>query len=362
MPNKPFFRKHDSWWVVQLRQGSKRWQHKLVKGSPPNGKDSQKEAYRLFAELMAEDVDKLPPPNKIRMTELLAAFLEHAARSVKERTFQWYKMFVVSFDEIYGKFRPQQVTPEVVEAWLKLKPGWKGSRRGAIMTLKRVMKWAFENKKITSNPIQFMKVPASNRRERFLTPEERKQIFDRYPEGDPFRDFLFALEQTGCRPGEVCMVTAAHVDLRTGVWEFREHKTEGKTHEKRVVILTPALLDLTKRLMAKYPEGPLFRNAQGNAWDQYSIRGRFRRVRRRLKLGDDVVSYLYRHAVCTDLLEAGVGLAQTCEILGHKSTEMVMRHYSKIRDRRDHLRDQILKARQPPASGPASQGQPGPQN
>ena len=36
MPQKPFFRKHDNWWVARRRQGNKRWQHKLCKGSPPS--------------------------------------------------------------------------------------------------------------------------------------------------------------------------------------------------------------------------------------------------------------------------------------------------------------------------------------
>ena len=31
MPEKPFFRKHDGWWYVQLRTGSKRFLKKLVK-------------------------------------------------------------------------------------------------------------------------------------------------------------------------------------------------------------------------------------------------------------------------------------------------------------------------------------------
>ena len=162
-------------------------------------------------------------------------------------------MFAVSFDELYGALRPHQVTPEIIDAWLKTEKGWNGSRRGAIMTLKRVMKWAFENRRITVNPIQFVKVPPANRRERYLTPEERTQIFENYREGDPFRDVLFALEQTGCRPGEVSQVTAADVDLRTGVWELSEHKTAGKTGESRVIILTPVLVELTKRLMQKYP-------------------------------------------------------------------------------------------------------------
>jgi integrase len=344
MPNKPFFRKHDGWWVVQLRQGSKRWQHKLVKGTSPKGKDTEQQAYQLFNALMAEGADSLPAPDKIRMGELLKAFLEFSAAKHKRNTFDWYKFYLVSFDAVYSSLRPHRVTPEVIEAWLKTEKGWKGCRRGAVMAMKRVLNWAFDNRKITVNPLRKMKVPAGNRRERFLTAEERKEIYECYADSDPFRDFLFAMEQTGCRPGEISAVTAAMVDLRTGVWNLADHKTVGKTGEPRVIILTPPMVELTQKLIMANPEGPLFRNEDGNPWNRNSIRCRFRRVREKLKLGNDVVAYLYRHAVCTDLLEAGVGLVQTCEILGHKGTEMIMKHYSKIRERRDHLRDELTKA------------------
>lgn len=140
-------------------------------------------------------------------------------------------------------------------------------------------------------------------------------------------------------------VTAANVDLRTGVWQFAEHKTDGKTGECRIVVLTPEMQTMTKRLAQEYPEGPLFRNEDGNPWNTNSIRCRFRRVQKKLGLGDDLVAYLYRHATATDMLEAGTGIAQVAEILGHKSVDMVMRHYSKIRQRRDHLREQIMSAR-----------------
>ena len=68
-------------------------------------------------------------------------------------------------------------------------------------------------------------------------------------------------------------------------------------------------------------------------------------MRKKLALGGDLVAYLYRHAVATDLLEAGAGIVQAAEILGHKDTEMLMRHYQKLRQRREHLREQIMKAK-----------------
>jgi integrase len=194
-----------------------------------------------------------------------------------------------------------------------------------------------------------VKKPPARARERFLTQEERQKIFANYPEGDCFRDFLFAMEHTGCRPGEVSMVTAEHFEPRTGVWVLEEHKTEGKTGEPRVIILTPAMVELTKRLIEKHPDGPLFPNEDGGPWNRNAIRCRFRRVRKKLNLGGDLVAYLYRHAVATDLLESGTGIAQAAEILGHKGTDMIMRHYQKLRQRRDHLREQVMRARNPEA-------------
>jgi integrase len=139
-------------------------------------------------------------------------------------------------------------------------------------------------------------------------------------------------------------VTAAHVSPGSGLWVLDEHKTEHATGQPRVVILTPEMLALTRRLMEKHPEGLLFRDAKGNLWNRNSIRCRFRRVRKKLDLGGDVVAYLYRHAVCTDLLESGTGVAQAAELLGHKGTEMIMRHYNKLRERRQHLREEITRA------------------
>src|SRR5262249_6108903 len=138
--------------------------------------------------------------------------------------------------------------------------------------------------------------------------------------------------------------------LRTGVWVLGEHKTEHATAEPRTIILTPPMIELTKRLMELHPAGPLFRNEDGQPWTSNAIRCRFRRVRKKLKLGGDLVAYLYRHAVCTDLLESGAGIAQAAEILGHKGTTMIMRHYSKLRERREHLRQQVMNARKQKAS------------
>lgn len=334
---EPFFRTFDGWWYVQLGKE----QIKLV-----HGKDNEDAAWRAYFRVMASRGPASPaaPLRDPTVTAVCNLFLDFSQKAHATRTYEWYRDFLEDFCAFAGKLRLSEVDAAHVAAWLDRHPDWKGTRRGATIAVKRTFNYAYAEGKIDTNPLRTVKKPPARARERFLTKEERQTIFDNYPEGDCFRDFLFALEQTGCRPGEVSMVTAEHVDLRNSLWVLDAHKTEHATGQPRVIILTPEMLALTRRLMAKHPEGPLFRNEDGRPWNRNAIRCRFRRVRQKLNLGGDLVAYLYRHAVCTDLLESGAGIAQAAELLGHKGTEMIMRHYSKLRERRQHLRDQITRA------------------
>lgn len=51
-----------------------------------------------------------------------------------------------------------------------------------------------------------------------------------------------------------------------------QSESEGKKKKKkRVVYLSEAALDITKRLMKENPTGPLFRNQAGNPWDRWLV-------------------------------------------------------------------------------------------
>jgi integrase len=333
-PSKPWYRAFNDTWYVCLNGK----QTPLAKGE-----DNKKKAERAFHLLMAGETPEKPGGTPV--VTILDLFLDHSRENNKPRTFQWYREFLQSFTYKYPNLTVEELKPFHVTKWLSDHPDWKTARWGAITAIKRAFNWAVEQEILASSPIKKIKKPKMRARERFVTPEERQKIFDNYREGDCFRDFLFALNNTACRPGEVSMVTAAHVNLDLGIWVFEDHKTDSKTAEERIVILTPEMIELTKRLMEKRPTGPIFCNEDGNPWNRHSIRCRFRRVRKKLKLGSDLVAYLYRHAVCTDLLESGTGIAQAAEILGHKGTGQIMKHYSKLRQRREHLREQLKKAR-----------------
>src|SRR5580700_7245960 len=86
---------------------------------------------------------------------------------------------------------------------------------------------------------------------------------------------------TGCRPGEVAKVTAADCDLAAGIWVLAKHKTAKKTGTPRVIYLPPEAVELTRELVAKHPEGPLFLNSRGQPWTRNAIRIRFRNLRQK---------------------------------------------------------------------------------
>jgi len=337
---EPFFRKFDGWWYVQLGKE----QVKLAKGL-----DQEDAAWIEYHKVMAQRGRAAPvePIQNPTVNKVCNCFLDWSLKHNAERTYQWYSDFLADFCHQHGRLRLDELQPLHVTAWLDLHPEWTTAKRCAIIAVKRAFNWAQAEGLISCNPLKAVRKPPPKSRERFLTLEERRQIFDNYKAGDPFLDFLQAMQETGARPGEVAKVTSEHVNLHAGTWEFDEHKTASRTNEKRILILTPPMVELTKKLMAQVPpDTALFRNQRGKPWNRNAIRCRFTRVREKLSLGDDVVAYLYRHAFCTDMLESGAGLAQTCEVLGHKGTGTVMRHYNKLRDRREHLRQQIINATQ----------------
>src|SRR5262249_18704139 len=160
--------------------------------------------------------------------------------------------------EMYGTLLGKDLKPLHVTRWLDAHPGWKGSRRNAIIAVKRAFNWADAEGLLQPNPVKAVKKPPHRHRDRTPTPAELQKnhgaITDRQ-----CREFVFAMMENGARPGEVRRVTAAHVNLELGLWVFKEHKAAKRTGKPRIIYLTPAMVELTRKLVEKYPEGPLFR-------------------------------------------------------------------------------------------------------
>jgi integrase len=272
-------------------------------------------------------------------------FLVAAEKAVAGGTFEWYRKYLQSFCDLHGSVRAADLRPLHLTAWLDAHPGWKASRRHAIIAVKRCFKWAEEEGVVDRSPFRGVKKPPVGRRERVLTPAEKREVLGAIRDR-PFRQFVFALFETGCRPGEVARVTAQHFDAARGLWVLGTHKTRKKTGRPRIVYLTPAMVELTRELIAKYPEGPLFRgNRSHRGFTPNGIRCRFRRLRAKLPHLQGVVSYTARHTYATEALAAGVGVMEVAELLGHTSTATVQQHYAHLDQKTQHMLEAAKRAR-----------------
>jgi integrase len=295
------------------------------------------------------------PRRPLQVAEVCDLFLEWSSRHNDQRTYDWYRSFLQDFCDSRGGLDATELKPFHVTRWLDAHDTWgEASRRCATTAVKRAFNWAEGEGLLDANPLKRLKKGPPKRRERILTADERRQIL-KAARGRPFCEFVQALKETGCRPSEVTKVTAANVNLDAAVWVLPEHKTRKKTGRPRVVYLTPAMVELTRKLAERHPEGPLFRNSRKKPWTRNAIPCRLRQLRRKLPHLKGVVSYTYRHSFVTDALEQGVGVAQVAELLGHTSTDMVMQHYQHLSEKREHLLQAARQATRAVA-GPVSGG------
>ena len=276
---------------------------------------------------------------------LLARFLAWTKAHKSPATYAQRRYFLRSFAAHRGvrTLPPHRVTVELVEAWLDAHPRWKASRRHAVLAVMRAFNWAVRRGRLGKNPVVGIEVPPQTRVLSYLNADQRKAVFEATKD-EAFRQFLTALQETGCRPGEVSAVTAAMADLEVGVWVLPKHKTGAKTRKPRTVFLNDTMLGLTRELAALRPDGPLFLNSRKGPWTINSVRCRFMRLREQFPDFGHFTATSFRRAYVTDALERGVDVAQVAELVGHTSTDMIMRHYNQLQERVKHMRAMANRA------------------
>src|SRR5262249_34353459 len=113
----------------------------------------------------------------------------------------------------------------------------------------------------------------------------------------------------------------------------------------RIIYLTPVMVELTRKLVALYPEGPLFRGPRSKrGFTRNGVRCRFKRIREALPHLKGVISYTMRHSFATQALINGIGIAHVAELLGHVDTTMVSQHYAHLAGNVQHMREIARKA------------------
>ena len=419
---KPYFKSARCTWYVEVD----RVQHALGKhpaGQPEprkgkNGWDAPAEIRQAFHAKMSElsripDNSDAPAPQQEghpHVACVLDDFIGWLAKRVEEgskerRTLEWYSDYLVSFlDHLRTLETPRPAVPTLtvdelrpshLYSWVDSQADWKTGRRGAIVAVQRALNWANKAGKLKSlggkSPLAGMEKPQQGRRELVVTPEEFDAVLAAAGDRN-FRDLLVAAWETGARPNELFTVEGSYFDDKGARWVFPIRRSKGK-RVQRVVYLTDKALEVTRRLAAKHPSGPLLRTTEGTAWCVSSVKCRFQNMR--VTLGRKKIEalgivppplkrltaaqradpplraehqrkvlarrkaikalsrdhgtrynlYAIRHSYITEALVRGIDAVTVSVLAGHRDTTMISRHYSHLTERHDYLTIAAKKAR-----------------
>lgn len=349
----PWYRKSKKAWYLQVSRGV---QKRLGK--------TKAEADAAYREWLLHQGLELPVKERKKYTvaEVGEKFLTHCQKNTKPKSYEFYCYFVVPFVERFGSAPAATFPPLSFTEWLDEHTGWKGARRNAIIAIKRMFNWAVDEAELLPvSPLKGIKKPPKKKRTRFLSPEERAYVYGLIRD-QPFKDFVFAMLETGCRPSEVMNVTANDVSRDRSKWTLDEHKTD-RLGDARVIYLNDAMTELTGRLIAEYPEGPLFRSYRRfggvrRPWTRNGIRCRFKRLREKVeklraaatpgereKIPDlsGLTAYILRHTYATHALLNGVPGPLVSSLLGHRSLKQ-LDTYSHVGQAADELKKAAKKA------------------
>jgi integrase len=334
-PSKPWYRASKNTWYCTIDG------RKVSLGV--RGRKNVKAAKEAWHRLVA----KVPPPREqaaqVNVRYVVEAFLDDAAGRVKPKTLACYSDFLRPFAAVHGDAVATELPPTVAEAYSR-KPQWcDNTRHDFLGSLVTAFRWALRARLIDRNPLHDVKRPPRGSRgaDVLVTPSQHLQLLEAAT--PQFRLVLDVLWQTGARPGEAAAITAENFDAEAGIVRLREHKTSHKGRG-RVLLLTPALVEVLRRQRERYPSGPLLRNRCGRPWVGGTIVKAMEVTRQRAGIGH-TVAYGLRHSFATDALERGVSEAIVAELLGHVGTKMISLHYGHLNARRAALRDALARVR-----------------
>lgn len=312
-------------WYVEL--GGKQVRLGAAEGTAKNPPEEVMREYhrRMMSVGLLTDTER----EQSTVPDVVEAFIASKADKAPN-TIKSYLIYLKPFAAKFEVQRIHSLKIEEVRDWVKGRTTWSpGVKHNCIDVIRVMFKWAHSKGFIEQNTMFDLPNPYPEpSRERGITSEEF-DILIGATHDEKFKTVLRFLRDVGCRPGDLCKVSARHLhsELPVATLQPDEHKTGSRTHKPKFLILTPVIYSQLKELAKSNPDTPLYRNTKGKAWTPSAIEKRFKNLRIRKSLPKFVIAYGARHALITKLVDSGVPLAKVCKIIGHKNPETIMHSY-----------------------------------
>jgi integrase len=320
---KPWYRKSNRTWYVQI-------DGKQV----PLGADKAA-AIDEFHKLMLKRGQGVPLGIK-------------TVRDVLDAYWNWYKTTMAAETvahrtpvlKSFGKSVPTTLKVSAlrgyhVQRWLDAEyPKTNSTTRNTLISIiKAAMNWAVEQGYVDINPIAGLKKPQAKIRQEFVPANVWQDVLDLATDQE-FKDFLTVMLACGCRATEMFKFDDTHFDGNKLVLPIIDSKGKKRS---RVVYLPDEALAIVKRLAAR--PGKLFRNRRGKPWNRNSIRLRFRRLKKELKMPKlcaTTLRHSYAHYRLTVVKQDPLTVAK---LMGHVDTRMISQRYGHVDKNEDYMRN-----------------------
>ncbi len=175
---KPYFRKDRRAWFVRTKSAN-------GKDSQQYLADSEEEAYRVW-ERDHLSVHRGESPDRVTLvSEVVSIYVADMKSRVgmgglAESTFTRRQNDLLAF-MVHGStatMTVEELKPYHVKDWLNTKETWGATtRRHAAEAIKRAIKWAYDDGRITANPLKTLKVDKGEPRDHLVTDHEWLTIF-----------------------------------------------------------------------------------------------------------------------------------------------------------------------------------------
>jgi integrase len=315
---KPWYRKSKGQWYIQ-HHGR---QIALGRG--------KREAMRAYHRLM----DRGGPTGDMPVRKLLDAYHNWLKANRAESTVTRREPLLTGFGmSISATLKIRDLKGYHVDAWIEQDHADSNSttRNILITTIKTAMSFAVKQGYADANPIASMEKPRPEVRQEFLPAETWPQVLAMA--SGSFKDFLIVMLDSGARPQEMFRFEAKHYKNSRFILPIA--KSKGKTRS-RVVYLPELSRSIVEQLIKQYPEGNLFRNSKGIAWNADSIKCRFTRLKEKLSMPSLCATTL-RHSFAHHRLTSGQDSLTVQKLLGHTDGRMLATRYGHLEDNSEFL-------------------------
>ena len=329
---KPFYRESRRLWYVQLD------------GRQINLGSDEKEAWRRYHEMMATRGRDVPvtPVDTTMAVVVIDLFLGWVERHKARRTYEWYQRHCQTFAKsIPVALKVVELKSLHLTRLCDRHNDWSPTtRHGLCRAVQRAFNWAQRQGMIDRSPLGMVEKPEPQDRDVLVSPDQYEEILGMVKDG--FRDLIVMAWESGIRPQEVRAVEARHLDFQHGRIIFPPKEAKGKKLP-RVVYLTPEAEAIVRRLAEKWPDGAIFRNADGKPWTRFAINCAFIRLEK--KIGRKVHLGAFRKSWATEALKNGTDPITAAFLLGHSNTNMLARTYAKIQQNPEYMRNAMKRAK-----------------